>query len=167
MHFCSRRYPCIYTDTHEKVFDGFEQVNQCTVIEADAFGGLIDFDVTTIPTHAGGEERLHTSNRIARPASIAFPGGYGCKDSSGGWKNVVNTSLRTMPIVSPKEAAVERANNIVTVLSIESMARSVPRRSLDARASCLSIAMIGSADWRIRICSVSGCSAKIMPVACW
>ena len=50
MHFGCSRHPCIYTDTHEKVFDGFEQVDQCAIIEFDTFGRLVDLDVITIPT---------------------------------------------------------------------------------------------------------------------
>jgi hypothetical protein len=58
----------------------------------------------------------------------------------------ISASLRTRTIASLKEAVEEIENNIDTVLSIDSMIPSHPRRPLDIRASYLRITVMASME---------------------
>jgi hypothetical protein len=108
------------------------------------------------------------AKRMARPASIAFAGGYGCKNPVRDVKTRDQCLLiHTRPIASPKGAVVERVNNIDTILSNASMILLVRMISPDARVSRLKIVMIDLVELQLWSCTASGCLANIIPVVRW
>jgi hypothetical protein len=109
----------------------------------------------------------HTAIRIARPASNAFAGGYGCNDLSGMLRLAIRSPLRTKSMASPKEALAERVNNIDMVHFIDVIILSLSaEKPVDARASRVRTVVMDSIEPQLWSCTASGCSANVKPVVC-
>ena len=89
------------------------------------------------------------------------------KFPSGMWKHTIGATLRTRSIALPKEAVLERVNNIDTVLSIAFITLSLRRGSLEVRASPSRMVVMDSAEGEFWSCTASGCSGNVIPVICW